>query len=146
MQPRIAGRFEAGVGAGFNGLGQAARLELDPSPKAVPIGTCPDELDADPVPTLRIIAQEQGRTVEDREQEVFGAAVEEVSRRGPSSRVAARKWTRGWTGVDVRSTPFLWQVTQGMLRTHPATYPNGGCTRSDLLADLFELSVTQIVE
>src|SRR5437016_2623364 len=78
VDPSVAGREIAAVGAHLAGLGESACGEFHARAVAVAIGTGTDGFNANPMAALRIIAQQRWRPTQVRNQQVEPAIVVEI--------------------------------------------------------------------
>ena len=80
MQPRIARRLEAAVGANFLGLDQISGFQFDSSPESIPVRPGADGFDAQPVSGCGLdVSQQRRRTVENGHGQVQVPVVQKIS-------------------------------------------------------------------
>src|SRR5262249_15605497 len=91
VQPRIARRFEAAVAANFRLLRQRAGLQLHARAEAIPVRFASNQLHFNPVTTGSLVAKQHWRSIKSRYDQIFGTAIQEVSRRRAAGDVLALK-------------------------------------------------------
>src|SRR5438477_9063738 len=79
MRSGIAGRLKTAVSSDLSHLHQSASFEFYSCPEPIAIGTFPHGLDAQPVSLLcSLVAEQDRRTVENRDYYVLAAIIQEV--------------------------------------------------------------------